>query len=373
VDTKIYLAKKAEKEAAGTDREDYWKRQAEDAQRKLRGQSHEATAVEVLVEKAVGLAPVAYVPPAFVPFARKSSVGQPQSAVLMLSDTHVGQVVTPDQTLGLGGYNFELFLRRLAHLERSVFSILEDHTTTKVPEIVVAILGDCLHGNLSHAVEAGQMNTLFSQFYGAGHAFAQFLRRLNSLAPLRVHTVVGNHTRWGTQKKMPTDNRYSNLDSFLYAYVAALLRDCPGIQFNLDTQPFALFDVQGHHFFAGHGDTLKGGDKALGIPNHSIGRSISVTTQSFSRAGKPLPQFYLYGHMHRPIELPHANGTVIVNGGFAGLDGYALAESFTPAEPSQTFFLVHPKHGKAATYSLRLRLGDDTPHSYKIPGKFPCK
>lgn len=354
-------------------REEYWRKEAQRLQKELASRRVGDTAVDILVEKAVELAPVSYQPGAYVHLSpTEKSKGSPQSAVLMLSDTHIGQVITPEQTLGMGGYNFEIFLRRLARLERSVFSIIQDHTSTSVPEIVVAMLGDLLHGNLMHSVEVGQTNTLFTQLYSAGHAIAQFLRNLSTLAPVRVYTAVGNHPRWGTQKKMPTDNRFSNFDQVLYAYIAALTRDIP-VQFNLNEQPFSRFAVQGWNFLAGHGDHLRGGDKNLGIPNHAIGRNVSVHSQLAMKSGNPLPNYFLMGHLHRPITIPHTMGEFLVNGGFAGMDGYALMEAFNSSNPSQKFFLVHPKHGRSATYDLRLDFGDKTPHHYELPDKFCCK
>lgn len=351
----------------------YWKRVATEAQRKLAAGQHDRTAVEQLVAAAHELAPKAYVPHSTFRPSFKSGKSSPQSAVLMLSDTHIGQVIQPDQTLGLGNYGFEIFLRRLARLERSVFSIVQDHTTTGVPEIVVAMLGDMLHGNLQHAVEAGQANTLFTQFYNAGHAVAQFLRNLSALAPVRVETAVGNHTRMPNQHKMPTDNRYSNFDQVFYAYVQALLRDCPRVSVNLTKQPFALFEVAGHAFFAGHGDHLKGGDAILGIPNHALGRNLSNTSQNFNAVGKKFPSYFMFGHFHRPITLPHANGEVLINGGFPGTDGYSLMSAFNSSKPSQKFFLMHPKFGKSASYDIRLDFGDTQPHNYSLPAGFECK
>jgi hypothetical protein len=254
-----------------------------------------------------------------------------------------------------------------------VFSILKDHTTTGIDELVVAQLGDMMHGALSHSVECGQLNTAFEQFYSAGHAIAQFYRNLSTLAPVRVQTAVGNHTRWGTQKKMPSDNRYSNLDLFLAAYVQALLKDCPRVSMNLDKQPFARFDVQGFKFLMGHGDNLRGGDKTLGIPNHAIGRATTVHSQLAFRSGNPLPNYFLFGHLHRPIQIPTTMGSVLINGGFPGLDGFALMEAFNSSFPSQRFFLVHPKFGVSASYELRLDLGDTVPHHYTLPKQFLCR
>lgn len=359
--------------AEPADRADFWKREAQRLQGVLSSQQHDKTAVDILVEKAVELAPIAYVPAKenmrFV--GRKG--GSSQSAVLLLSDCHVGQCVEAGQTLGFGNYNFDIFLRRLRHLERSIFSIVKDHTVTAVDEIVVAMLGDMLHGNLIHDVEAAQKSTLFSQFYSAGHALSQFLRNLSTLAPLRIHTVSGNHSRFSHQKKQPSDNRYSSFDFFLYAYMQALTRDIQRITWNIDKQPFAVFSVKDFVFQCSHGEELKGGDKALGVPNHSVGRRISATTQMRVMSGLPPINYYCTGHLHKGIELPHGMGDVLINGGFPGVDGYGLSAAFTPSRPAQRFFLMHPKFGRTASYKLQLDFGDGTPHGYTLPENFECR
>lgn len=352
-----------------------WKNRYSDLEQKYSKLLKSVSATELLVSEVVNIAPRSYsaAPPVFRDRQRRQAKSSPQSAVLLFSDTHVGKKVEPAQTMDFGNYNFEVFLRRLKYLEESAISILQDHTTTSVPELVVFMLGDMLDGALSHANEADQTLTLFSQFYGAGHAIAQFFRNLAAYVPeLRVETAVGNHTRWQNQRKMPTVNRFSNLDQFLYAYVAALVADIPNIRFKLTSQPFCLASVQGWEFHGSHGDHIRGGDKALGIPNHSIGRNISTTTQLCARARKGAPNYYVLGHLHRSITLPHALGSVIINGGFPGVDNYGLAEGFNPVNPSQRFFFVHPRYGKTATYDIDLQhadhLGSGRP--YTIPEGF---
>lgn len=352
---------------------DYWKSKSRSLEKELAAANKSRVAVDVLCERVMELAPRSYKTSPVQRALSKDSHSTPQSAVLLFSDTHVGKLVRAQQTLGLGNYDFELFLRRLWRLEQSASSILQDHTTTDVPEIVIPILGDMIDGALQHSVEAGQLNTLLAQFYSAGHAMAQFFRNMSRLAPLRIYGTVGNHTRWGNQKKMPSDNRASNLDMFLYLYIQALVRDIPDIKFNLDWQPFACFDVQGFPFFCGHGDNLRGGDKILGIPNHSIGRNVSTINQLFSRAGKDTPAYFCYGHLHRPIELPHSKGEVLVNGSFVGIDGFALDQAFNSSYPLQKFFLMHPKFGRSACYELRLDLGDGIKHGYTLPDTFACQ
>ena len=347
---------------------DYWRTEYDALRRKYESVLAAGSAASRLVGLASSLAPRSYRPAPPIKLIRSKS-GKAQSAVLLLTDTHVGAVVKPSQTLGFGGYDFDTFLRRLKFLEGGVESILSDHVSTDVPELVICMGGDMLHGALSHGVEAGQVNTLFQQYFGAGHALAQFLRAVSRLVPkVRIHTAVGNHTRWQNQKKMPTDNRYSNLDQMLYVYTQALTKELKNVTWNLDAQPFAIFDVQGFRFHLSHGDNLRGGDKALGIPNHSVGRLISSTTQLFGKHGEVAPHYYLTGHLHRSISLPHARGSVIVNGGFPGLDGFGLSAGFAPVDPSQTLFFVHPVYGKTAHFDIQLKFapaGGEAP--YEIP------
>lgn len=347
----------------------YWARQYRSLKSKYEKLLDEDNVIDRLVASIKDIAPKSYSPaPSQLP-DQTGRRGRPQSAVLLLSDTHVGKVVCPDQTLGFGGYNFNVFLSRLKFLEDAMVSIIKDHNNTQLTELVLCLGGDMLDGALIHSVEAGQKNTLFSQFYGGGHAIAQFIRNVSAHVPkIRVFCTVGNHTRWANQHKMPTENRYSNLDQFLFAYVKALTSELKNVSWNLDRQPNAVFTVQGFRFQLLHGDTLRGGDRALGIPNHAVGRLVSSTVQLYDKYGLQSPDYYLCGHLHRGIVLPHAKGSFIVNGGFPGLDGYALANGFSPVDPTQVFFFCHPVYGKTATYEICLKLAAENAYkAYAMP------
>lgn len=361
-----------DKEQAG---EVHWRRQYSSLLKKYQKAVQDAVLVDKLVEDIKEMAPLSYSP---APAQRRNTKRQsssPQSAVLMLSDTHIGKVVSPNQTLGFGGYNFDVFLARLKYVEDSVTSILNDHVTTPVPELIIPLLGDMLDGALSHGVEGGLRNTLFAQYYAGSHALAQFVRNLASrIERIKLYTVVGNHPRWHFQRRPPTENRFSNLDMFVYAHAQALTADLPNVEWVLNQQPYALFEVNGFVCHASHGDHWRGGDKNLGIPNHAIGRQISTTSQLFNKHKQQSPHFYLAGHLHRSITLPHAIGDVIVNGGFPGLDNYALAENFNPVDPLQRFFMVHPKYGRTASYDLHLKFAEvQSERPYEIPGGFPVE
>lgn len=333
------------------------------------------SAVNQLVAEVKSLAPLSYAAAPSILRTRKGGAQTAQSALLLFSDTHIGKVVEPSQTLNMGEYNFPLFLARLKYLEESCTSIIQNHTIAKVDELVVCMLGDMLDGALSHGVEAGQRNTLFSQYYMGAHATAQFLRALATVVPkVRVQTVVGNHTRWQNQRRMPTENRFSNLDQFMYSLVQALVSDIKTIDFQLDAQPFKVFEVQGHVFQASHGDHLRGGDGGMGIPSRAYSREISSRSQLFAKNGQKPIEYFLSGHLHREISMPHTMGSALVNGAFVGLDNFGLAENFSAVDPSQRLVFVHPKHGLTAEYGLNLKWAEVTDKSpYTLPPGFPME
>lgn len=365
---------KSEPHSLAEDRADAAQRLVDADQAELKRKYNEllkdSALTDRLVRIAQDLAPRSYETAA--PVLTPPKAGHtPQSAVLLLSDAHIGKIVRPEQTMGWGEYNFAKFQSRLKHLEQRVASILLDHTQFPVNRLVIAMLGDMVDGSLIHGAEAAQAATVFTQVYAGAHVIAQFVRNLSAYVPqIEIQAVVGNHGRWASQAKMPTKNRYSNLDMFLYAMVQALVRDIPSVQFPLDEQPYKTFLVEGQRIWIGHGDHLRGGDKALGIPVHAIGRQLSTTTQMHALHGQQVPSIYCVGDKHKRIELPHANGDFLVNGAFPGYDEYAHASNFADAGPDQKLFLVHPTYGRTATYNIYLQHAEDVAHPYSIPSGF---
>lgn len=164
---------------------------------------------------------------------------------------------------------------------------------------------------------------------------------------------TGN-SRMMNQRKMPSEQRYSNFDHFLYAMVKQMLKEQHNVDFRLDYQPFCYVDVKGTKILGMHGDHLKGGDKQMGVPIHSISRQVSGLTQLYEAKGQEAPHLWLMGHLHRPMELPTIKGEWLVNGAFPGDDNYALTLA-SSCEPMQLFFGIHPKYRKSWEYKLKLQ------------------
>lgn len=354
--------------------EKYWERKYKELHKKYHKSVKETTAVDRLVQDIKEIVPKSYNPaPKVAPKVTKKT-STPESLVVLLSDTHVGKVVESQQTLGISEYNFQVFLDRLHFLESRIISISRDHINNPLEELVIFILGDMADGSLSHGQEISTHSTIFQQVYSGAHAIAQFIRNLSRYFPkIRIESVVGNHTRFANQKKMPSDHRYSNYDQFMYAMIHGLIQNLDNVHWNLNKQPFAVTEVQGKTIFASHGDHLPStGSSAINLPLHSMSRQITSMTQLMYKAGRPAPEYYVLGHLHRTAQLPHSLGTVIVNGGFPGLDNFALQGGFTPTDPEQVMFTMHPIYGKTGTWDIKLKFakpGESEGH-YQIPGEF---
>lgn len=349
--------------------EEYWKNRCRVAESKYQKLIDQESVTRRLTSDIRSLAPKSYDPAPPIKFVQKTGSSS-VSALLMLSDTHIGKIVHPDQTLEFGDYDVQVFLDRLQFLQDSVIHILDEHDSN-VEELVVVMLGDMLDGGLHHGNEIDQQVTKFGQYYIGGHALAQFLRALSAKFPkIRIETCVGNHPRWDNQKKMPTKFRYSNLDMFLYTYVQSLTSGIGNIEWNLNMQPFQRFTVQNSTFFAAHGDHLRGGDKALGIPSHAFSRQLSNISQLLDKQDISNPDYYLYGHFHRTMQLPHSRGKIFVNGAFPGVDEFALTNNFLMSDPEQTLMLVHPKYKAADNWPIQLKFAKPGSSRYVLPQSF---
>lgn len=296
-------------------------------------------------------------------------VGEPNAAVLLLGDTHVGQCVASGQTNGFGDYNPRRYCEKLKYWEEAVLRLLPASGERTVDELHLFLLGDILHGMLNHSAEREDTLLVADQFTLAVWTLHQSLTRIASMVPvMHIYCVVGNHGRWPNQRKMPSTNRYSNLDHLVYSSLhhAMSVRGLSNIRFHLNDAPRQVVKIKDCHVQASHGDHLRGGDKQLAIPVHAIAKEINATSQRRAAASRPAIDYYVCGDKHKPISLPTARGSYIINGAWAGVDEYAM--NFPPAESVQTMFWIHPVLRKTYEYSIKL---DFAPRLTDLPYALP--
>ncbi len=118
--------------------------------------------VDTFRERVEAFAPSLQTPPPILWPATK--VGKrPESAVLVLSDTHIGQVVNVEQTNGFGNYNPRIYCERLYYVQEKVLEVISQ-TPAGIDELVVLILGDIVHGALHHGAEREDHAAIADQY-----------------------------------------------------------------------------------------------------------------------------------------------------------------------------------------------------------------
>jgi hypothetical protein len=309
--------------------------------------------VDVFRERLQAFLPSARTPePAFHPVVRMGR--RPESAALLISDTHVGQVVSSTQTNGFGNYCPRVYCERLQYLQEKVLEVLAQHSAG-IDELHVFLLGDIVHGGLNHGAEREDNCVIADQFQLATWTLHQFLCALAFRVPsIQVHTVVGNHGRWPGQHKMPTKNRFSNLDHLVYSALQLSLKvhGLTNIHLHLNDAPRQVVEIKGSRFLAAHGDHLRGGDRQFGVPIHSMTRDVNATVQRYAAAEDRPVDYFLVGDKHRSMSLPLARGEYIVNGSMVGVDEFAM--SFSPGEAMQLLFGVDEKERKTWSYAIKV-------------------
>jgi len=288
--------------------------------------------------------------------------GTALTAVLVVSDAHIGQVVDPDEVEGLGNYNPAVAVARIRLLEEKASAILR--AKPSLNRLLVLFGGDLVHGNLGHSLEE-EVSPIAAQVDLALNVFFQFLTGLSQVVPqIEIHGVVGNHGRWPGSRKMPSSARYSNLDGIFYGALASALRfsKIPNITFEERLSSRRLIDVGSTTIQLQHGDEVRGGGFCTGGMNREVTNSSLRNLQ----AGRRAPTYFVMGDKHSSASLPYGRGAFVVNGSFVGADPFGL--NFVPSPPSQTLFFLHPEDGKTETHEIRLdaaRAGNPLPYELK--------
>jgi predicted phosphodiesterase len=268
-------------------------------------------------------------------------------AVVVISDSHIGQVVDIRETESSSAYNPAVFVARLHHLEIELARIFNSHP---VKEIVVLFAGDIVHGRLGHSLEDDLTLPIATQIDLALHLFVQFLARIATMAKrVTVHGVAGNHGRWPGTRKMPTDRRWSQLDTLFFQAAQALCgATLPNVVFDERFSARRMVDVEDFRILLLHGDQLRGGPCAA----NGVQKEMQLWLMRCVQTGQRPPDLIVLGDKHISANLPVGLGQALINGSFVGED--VFSQNFAPSPPSQSVFFVRPGVGKTETHLIRL-------------------
>jgi hypothetical protein len=284
------------------------------------------------------------VPPAVYKPTQKQKKHNPQDVGVMLSDFHVGQQHTLEETGGLSEYNIDIFLRRLDNLKRGIIEITERHQSdTIIENLHLFCLGDFVAG-LNAAGGWSYLyidSPMYKQMVTAADALTNLIYHLTPLyKSINVYGIAGNH---GRSAKVGEQKDIDNWDNVVYKLTQTALRNNERVKFKIPESWWSMEQIRNHRFLLVHGDYTRGG-AMKGLENFG-NRMIGIIGKF---------DYLLAGHFHNTAELTTNCFKIKVNGSLVGSDVYSLRNVHAFSKPEQKIFGIHDKQGVTWTYDLNL-------------------
>lgn len=283
-------------------------------------------------------------PPKWV--AAKPKKSHTATLCLFITDTHLDEVVNPEEVGGLNAYNREIAMGRLERAFTGAVKVARDYLTgITVDGVVVLWGGDIvsgeIHGELAASNEATTVETLVHWLEPLTAGVDLLAREFG-----RVHNVgvPGNHGR--RQKKPRYKQRAAdNYDSFLYHLLARQHKDRSEISWQVSDALYADLEVRGTHIRLEHGDEAKGGSGISSAMSPLLLLQHRRTRQ-YAAADRQL-DLLVTGHFHSRYQAPG----LLTGGTMKGTDEYSSGRGFAHQEPSQEAFIIGDR-GVLATFPI---------------------
>lgn len=274
------------------------------------------------------------------PRPSKRRVQKPRSAVLLLSDHQIGEVINPDEMLGINAYNYATAESRMARLVNSFGEWVEvERAGHWIPELVICLLGDLISGDIHREFSVTNEFPVPVAIVKSAQLLAK------SIAPLAsqfdrvvIHEICADNHARKTQKTQFKQRGLNSENYVLFNLLNAYLGRHKNVEPVLHPYIKAQVQIAGNEVLLEHGNDVRAW---MGIPYYGMMRMEG--REAIKRMHTPkLPPYteHLMGHWHVAALGPFG----IVNGSLCGTSEFDMAAGrFAP--PSQVSFLVHPKWG----------------------------
>lgn len=267
---------------------------------------------------------------------KTSGKGNRSTPVLLLSDLHLDEVVTPEEVEGKNAYNREIATARLAKTFKSTVNITKNYWTgIGYDEFVLLLGGDLFSGNIHDELKETNEDTMFGSMLYWAQEFADGIGLLaDTFGKVHIASVVGNHGR-NTRKPRAKFRARDNFDWYFSMNLAAQFQHDKRITWNVPDSMDATIPVYDKTIRLTHGDQVTGGGGIGGIWP-PIMRLIARKRQ------REHFDYLAFGHWHQIV----FGQEFIGNGSLKGYDEYAYGQNFSYEPPAQALWLMAPERGR---------------------------
>lgn len=271
---------------------------------------------------------------------KKDTKAHTATAVLMLSDLHLDEVVDMDEMDGLNEYNRQIAHERFDAIINGTVKLLKRYTAgVHYDGMVVTLLGDIITGDIHDELAKTNEAPVPATIVHWVPYLASGLRHLaDEFGRVHVPCVDGNHDR--TYKRTPKKKRAESSNAWIiYNWLADTLRDDERITFGISTSPEQLITVYDTTLLLSHGDGFRSSGGVGGL-YPSMLKWLLRKHDLYSQTKRDF-DYACIGHWHQDLYGPD----FVVNGSMKGYDEYAKDCGFKFGIPSQQLFTLTPERG----------------------------
>lgn len=254
--------------------------------------------------------------------------GHTEDAVLVISDTHFGDVIRHADTSGFPEFDLEIAGNRFGYIAKKAKVILGLHRAMyPIKRLYVPILGDIGNGDLH---DAPKSNSLFiaPQIHFSYHMIRFLIEDLYTLIgegiveEIVLLFSVGNHMRMAEDHKMPTKlQAQRTFDWLIYQFVIEKFKGVKGITIHDTMSPFIFESIRGHRYGFNHGMEVgyKNSPEAqaksiTAFINHTRALFDSPTYRAHADLQGATFDRFVIGDIHVPVSFPRLLSNGSLNG-----------------------------------------------------------
>lgn len=281
----------------------------------------------------------------------RGKAGRKGIATYQLSDTHLDEVVRPEQVEWINAYDRHIAEVRLRAWSENALELARDYVAgIEYEGAVVLATGDIFSGDIHAELRETNADTLYA---GVVHWMPLLAAALDALAAdfgrLHVAAVVGNHGRNST-KPVYKNRAQSNIEWLLWRMLAMHFAKDERLTFQVSDAMDLTVPIYGTNYLITHGDEFKGGS---GIQGARAPLALGQHRTSVRQMATAHPMDVMaVGHFHQ--YQPPSQG-LVMGGSLKGYDEYAYGRRFRPEPAQQAFWVTSPEHGPTLSAPVRVQ------------------
>lgn len=331
----------------------------------------------------------ATIPPVRPEYKQAVSATHSEDAVLLLSDTHFGDVIRPGDTSGFPEFDLPISGNRFGYTLEKVRQILSiQRSAYPIKKLYVWFGGDMGNGDLH---DAPVSNALFigPQVDFTFKMLKMGIDELSSLTVPDAETGVrvveeivllftcGNHMRESSCKYMPMKYQAQRtFDWLIYQLLMEWFKETPRITIRQSMSPYIFEEIRGHRHLFAHGMQV-GYKNSPDEQCKSMDRFIKTIRSLFDspewrrKNGLQGPTFAraCIGDIHVPVTFPR----LISNGSLNGQNELGVNWGLEPIPCVQQLFGVTEKHLQTFHYEVNSTHVQREPEDFNSYGMFAAE